>query len=192
VLEQQRATFEQLGCVVDDAVPDLTGADQVFLTLRAWMSAQTLGPILDAHRDLLKPEAIWQIEYGRRVSASALGEAMQQHTALLDRVRQFHERFPFLVCAVSPVPPFDASVTWPREVAGVPMDNYIAWMAAAYRVSLMMGPAMAVPAGFTSDGLPVGLQIVGRIRDDLGVLQLARAFEQATGLGRRRPPLAVD
>ncbi len=192
VLDRQRMTFEELGCEVEDAAPDLSDADDVFLTLRAWMSAQTLGPLLDSHRDLLKPEAIWQIELGRTVTAAALGTAMQRHAALLDRMRVFHERYPFLVCTVSQVPPFDASLTWPREVAGVPMDNYIAWMASAFRISLLLGPAAAVPAGFTDDGLPVGLQIVGRIRDDLGVLRLAAAFEQATGFGRRRPPLGAD
>lgn len=72
-------------------------------------------------------------------------------------------------------------------IEGVPMEHYIAWMRSAYYLSATFHPAVSVPAGFTADGLPVGLQIVGRHGDDLGVLQLAHAFEAATGVGKRRP-----
>lgn len=191
VLGAQRGTFESLGCVVEDAVPALQDADEVFLTLRAWMSAQTLGPLLDQHRALMKPEAIWQIEWGQRVSASELGLALRRHAELLERTRRFHERYAYIVCAASQVPPFDAGQTWPREVAGVEMEHYIAWMRSTYWVTTTLGPAASVPAGFTPEGLPVGIQLVGRPRDDGGVLALARAFEAATGFGARRPACAV-
>jgi amidase len=90
---------------------------------------------------------------------------------------------------VNQVPPFDAALDWPKEIDGVAMDGYIAWMRSAYWITVTFRPAISVPAGFTPEGLPVGIQIVGRHRDDLGVLQIAHAFEQATGFGRRRPPL---
>ena len=81
---------------------------------------------------------------------------------------------------------------WPEEIEGVKMENYIGWMKSAYRISVTCRPAASVPAGFTPEGLPVGIQIVGRYRDDFGVLQMAYAFEQATGFGQRRPALALS
>jgi len=92
------------------------------------------------------------------------------------------------VCAVNQVPPFDAMADWPHEIDGVKMEHYAAWMKSAYWISATLGPAISVPAGFTADGLPVGIQIVGRRGDDLGVLQLAHAFEKRTGFSSRRPP----
>ena len=140
----------------------------------------------------MKPEAIWQIERGLRVTATDVAEAMYRHTGLLAEMRRFHERYDVLVCAVNQVPPFDASLHWPDSVAGVPMEHYVAWMKSTYRISTTLQPALSVPAGFTADGLPVGIQIVGRMRDDLGVLRLGAAFAAATGVGRRHPPLAVN
>ena len=104
-------------------------------------------------------------------------------------MRRFQEQYEFLLCAVNQVPPFDASLHWPQEIEGVTMDNYIAWMKTACRITVTFCPALSVPAGFTAEGLPVGVQIVGRYRDDFGVLQIGYAFEQATGVGQRRPPL---
>jgi amidase len=190
VLAGQRQTFEALGCIVEEACPDLTFADEVFLTLRAFRSWTTLGPLLARHRAELKPEAISEIEAGARLTAADVGRAMVQHGELLERVRRFQERYPFFVCAVNQVPPFDATLHWPREIDGTPMDHYVAWMKSAYWITATFCPAISVPAGFTSDGLPVGVQIVGRHRDDAGLLVLAHAFEQATEFGRRRPAIA--
>jgi amidase len=190
VLEAQRETFADLGCIVENACPDLSGADEVFLTLRAWNYWHTLGPLLDQHRHEMKPEAVWQIELGKSLSGADVANAMARHGELMQRMRVFHEKYEFLLCAVNQVPPFDASLHWPREIDGVKMENYLSWMKSAYWISATFCPAISVPAGFTSDDLPVGIQIVGRYRDDLGVLQLAHAFEQATRFGGRRPQIA--
>ena len=88
--------------------------------------------------------------------------------------------------------PFPVEVEYPTEIAGARMANYIDWMKSCYYISVASHPAISVPAGFTPEGLPVGLQIVGRYRDDFGVLQLAHAFERATGTWKRRPPLAAE
>ena len=189
-LDQQRRIFDSLGCIVEEACPDLDGVDAVFHTLRAWRSAAVLGPLLANHRHEMKPEAIGEIEAGLRLSGGDVAEAIVQHGQLVDRVRRFQERYPFLVCAATQVPPFDASWAWPQAIDGVEMNHYIAWMKSAYWISATCRPAISVPAGFTSDDLPVGIQIVGRSHDDLGVLQLAHAFEHATGVGLRRPPNA--
>jgi amidase len=190
VLEGQRATFESLGCIVEEACPDLSGADDVFLPIRAWRAGAVLGPLLPAHRHLMKPDAIAEIERGLVIGRDTVDAAMRRHRELVDRFRQFQNKHEFLLCAVNQVPPFDAHLDWPKAIEGVAMGHYIEWMKSAYWISTTICPAMSVPAGFTDEGLPVGLQIVGRYRDDVGVLQIAYAFEQATGVGRRRPPLA--
>jgi len=188
VLEKQRQTFADLGCIVEDACPDFGDVDDIFLTLRKWASWNTHGALLAEHRAQIKPEAIWDIESGASLTGADIAHAIIRHGELLERIRKFQEKYEFLVCAVSQVPPFDASLDWPKSIEGVPMDNYVSWMKSAYWISATRRPAISVPAGFTAEGLPVGIQIVGRDRDDFGVLQIAHAFEQATGFGKRRPP----
>jgi amidase len=187
VLEAQRRVFEALGCIVEDVHPDLAAADEVFLTIRAFRSWSYYGSLLFSHRAALKPEAVEEIEAGAKITVAQLSRAMIRHGRLLEGMRRFQDDYPFVVTAVNQVPPFDASQHWPMEIEGVPMEHYIAWMKSAYWISATFNPAISVPAGFTAEDLPVGLQIVGRYRDDLGVLQLAHAFEQATQVGRRRP-----
>ncbi|HWH79392.1 MAG TPA: amidase family protein, partial [Candidatus Binatus sp.] len=121
-----------------------------------------------------------------------VAQAMEMHGQLMQRMRVFQEQYPFIVCAVNQLPPFDAKLDWPHEIDGVKMATYLDWMKSAYLITSTFCPAISVPAGFTDDGLPVGIQIVGRYRDDLGVLQLAHAFEQATGFGQRRPEVALN
>jgi amidase len=189
VLDAQRATFEALGCVVEDAHPDLTDADSIFLTLRGFRTAAVLGPLLPRHRNQLKPEAVEELESGLALTSADVARAMIQHGELLERVRRFQDTYEFIVCAVNQVPPFDAALDWPKSIEGVAMDHYVAWMKSAYWITVTFRPAISVPAGFTADGLPVGIQIVGRFRDDFGTLQLAYAFEQATDFGTRRPEI---
>jgi amidase len=190
VLRVRRATFEAMGCIVEDACPDLRDADAVFLTLRAFRTAAALGAVLDAHPGRLKPEAVAEIEAGRRLSGADVATAMMRHGQLLERMRRFEERFDVLACAVNQVPPFDARMDWPHDVAGVRMEHYVQWMQSAYWISATWRPAISVPAGFTPEGLPVGIQLVGRYRDDFALLQVAHAFEQATRVGAHRPAIA--
>jgi amidase len=192
VLEVQRKTFESLGFVVEEACPDLSDADSIFLTIRGFSFAASLGPLVIEYRDQMKLEAVWNVEFGLKLSSADIAQAMIQHGQLLERVRRFQEKYEFLLCAVNQVPPFDATLDWPKAVAGVPMNSYLEWMKSAYWITVTWRPAISVPAGFTSEGLPVGIQIVGRYREDLSVLQFAYAFEQATGFGRRRPAIAAS
>jgi amidase len=188
-LDRQRTTLEAMGCVVEDACPDLRDADSIFLTIRRWRSAAVYGGLLEARRPDMKPEAVEEIELGLSLTGADVARAMTLHGQLLERVRRFQDRFEFLACAVSQVPPFEVTWDWPKAIDGVVMDGYVAWMKSAYWMTTTFRPAASVPAGFTSDGLPVGLQIVGRHRDDRGVLEFAHAFEQATLFGRTRPML---
>ncbi len=189
VIDAERGTFERLGCVVEDAEPDMGGAADVFRVWRAWHFELCYGSLLDEHRELLKDTVIWNIEEGRRLSGPRLGESMRAWTALLDRVRRFFERYEFLVLPVSQVPPFDVDQPYVTEIDGVEMETYVDWMSSCAHISVLGLPAISVPCGFTEDGLPVGIQIVGRQHDDLGVLRLAHAFEQLNGAGLRRPPI---
>jgi amidase len=191
VLEQQRTTLEGLGCIVEDATPELAHADEIFLTLRALRSWITLGPLLGQHGQQMKPEAVAEIEAGSRLTGQQVAAALAGHGHLVERMRLFHEQHDFIACTVSQVAPFDARFDWPSSVAGVAMDHYIAWMKSAYWITVTWQPAIAVPAGFTAEGLPVGLQFVGRRLEDRRVLELGYAFEQATHAGRRRPPVVT-
>lgn len=190
VLESQRKTFVDLGCIVEGACPDLSGADDVFLTLRRWISAHKYAALLSGHRELMKPEAIEEVERGGRLSGAEVSRALARHAELLDAARRFFETFDYMACAVNQVPPFDADLDWPTSVDGIPMQSYTDWMKSAYWISVLCCPAISVPCGFSPDGLPVGIQLVGRRFDDRGVLELAHAFEQATGIARRHPVIS--
>ena len=190
VLEAQRATFESLGCHVVDGQPDLSGARDVFQVRRAWSFALRYGPLLTEHRHQMKDTVIWNTEEGLRLTATEVGEAESTRTALYHRMRQFLESHEFLVLPVTQVPPFDVTQPYVTEIEGVPLPTYIDWMRACSDITVTGHPAISVPGGFTEDGLPVGIQIVGRYADEWSVLQLAHAFEQATGFGKRRPPVA--
>jgi amidase len=190
VLEKQKPVFKNLGCIVEDAQPDFAGAVEAFETLRALTYLHRGGKLLKEHRDKLKDTVIWNTEQGLGKSAVDIARAEELRTALYHRMRVFLEKHEFLLCPVNQLPPFSVDLDWPREIAGVKMDNYLDWMKSCYFITITGHPAISVPAGFTAEGLPVGIQIVGRYRDDFGVLQLAHAFEQATQVWKRRPAIA--
>lgn len=183
--------FTDLGCAVEAACPRFAGAEEVFLTLRAWMFEVSYGPLIDAHPDQVKETIRWNAEQGRRLRGADVGRAEVLHTALHEEMREFFTSYDVLLLPVSQVPPFPIDLEYPTEVAGVAMETYLDWMRSAYLVSANGCPALSVPAGFTPGGLPVGLQIVGPHRADLSVLQIGHAFEQATGHWRQRPPVAT-
>jgi len=189
VLESARSAFEAIGCRTEPAFPDLSGAREAFFTLRARSYALRLGPVLDTDRDRIKATVVWNIEEGRRLTDEDVGRARASRDAIRARTGAFFDRVDYLAMPAVQVPPFDLDVEYPTEVAGVPMPTYIDWMASCWAVTVTGCPAISVPCGFTEDGLPVGLQIVGRSGDDLGVLRLAHAFERATRVGTRRPNL---
>lgn len=187
VIEGQRHAFESLGCLVEDCEPDLTGADEIFKVWRAWRFELAFGELLQTHRDKLKDTVIWNIQEGMKLTGPQIGAAERRRTELYHRVRKFMETYEFLILPVSQVPPFDVNERWLTEINGVKMDTYIDWMKSCYYITVTGLPAISVPCGFTPEGLPVGVQIVGRHQDDLGVLQLAHAFEQATHFWKQRP-----
>jgi amidase len=190
VLDPQRATFEALGCRIEDAAPDFTDARRIFQVQRALSFAARYGPLLAQHRHQMKDTVIWNVEEGLKLTAREIGEAEVQRARLYHRVREFMERHEFLLIPTVQVPPFDVTQPYVTEIDGVRLPTYIDWMRSCSDITVTGLPAISVPAGFTDDGLPVGLQIIGRHQDEWGVLQIAHAFEQATGFYRRRPALA--
>ncbi|MGW7269070.1 amidase [Streptomyces sp. NPDC054864] len=191
VLAPAAAAFAGLGCAVEEACPDLSGADEVFRTFRAWQFHLALGGLLKTEEDRMKPSLVRNIRQGAILTGVDLERATVLHGQLFHRVREFFERYDALVLPTSQVPPFVVDLEYPDKVDGVPMADYLDWMRSAYLVSATGSPALSVPAGFTPGGLPVGLQIVGPHRGDLRVLQIGHAFEQATRHGERRPEQGV-
>ena len=188
-VKAQRKVFESLGCIVEEAEPDLKEANECFSLWRHWSVELGFGDILEANADKLNEYVHWHVQEGRKLTGPQLSRAEAKRTELFQRMRQFMEKYEFFVLPVNQVLPFDVKTHYPTEIAGVKMENYIAWMKSAYYISTVGNPAMSVPCAFSESGLPVGIQIVGRHNDDWGVLQMAYAFEQATNIGKRRPPV---
>jgi amidase len=192
ITNAQRPIFESLGCIVEEAEPDFEGADQAFRTLRFWAQGLRVAALAEQHRALLKDTIQWEVEQSRRITASELGLAHMKHTGIYHRMRLFMERYEFFVLPVSQLPPFDVTRHYPREIEGTKMETYIDWMKSCYYISMTAAPAISVPCGFTAEGLPVGIQIVGRHREDFSLLQIAQAFELTrlgSADGRLLPPV---
>jgi amidase len=193
VLEKQRKVFADLGCIVEEAEPDFSGATECFETMRAVSFVQNYGELVRTRPKDIKDSIHWNVEQGLKLKPEQIARADGQRNALFHRMREFLDRYEFLLCPVNQVVPFPSEIEYPTQIDGVMLGNYLDWMKSCYYITITSHPAISVPAGFTGDAppLPVGLQIVGRYRDDFGVLQLAHAFEEETGAWRQRPPIAT-
>jgi len=189
VLASVGSVFEGLGASVEEACPDLSGADDVFGTLRAWIFDTNFSEISRRTPEKVKESIRWNADMGAKLTGADLARAEQQHTKLYERMVAFFERYDVLLAPTTQVLPFPVELEYPSEIGGVPQDNYLEWMRSCTIFSATGCPALSVPGGFTADGLPVGLQIVGAPRADRRVLEAGHAFEQATGFWRRRPEL---
>lgn len=188
VFRRSRSDFESLGCVVDEAAPDLEDASDVFQTLRAHIFAGSFAAIYESsQRDKLKDTVQWNIEKGLKQSGIEVARAEIAHTAIYRRVLAFFENWDFLVLPTTQVLPFNKDQDWVREIEGVRFENYLQWMEICSVVTVSGCPSISVPCGFSPEGLPVGLQIVGSPYKDLEVLKMARAFEAATGFAANMP-----
>jgi amidase len=190
VCNAARSVFASLGCDVVDADPDLDGVDELFQTRRAAGYAALLERDFKHGRAQLKDTVVWNVERGLALTAADLERAEVIQRALDERTEQFFAVHEFLVLPTVQVLPFAVETEWVRAIEGVPMRTYVDWMATCYAISCLGLPAISVPCGFSPEGLPVGLQIVGRRGRDLDVLELARAFEGVTRHAERRPALA--
>lgn len=196
ILDLTRAgldAFAGRGCAVEEAelAFEPERVFQAWIDLRSWRVAGKLGPLFEsaATRDKLKPAAIWEIERGRALPLARIEEASAVRSAFYRAMLRMFDRFDALVMPSAQIFPFDVTLDWPAEVAGRPMDTYHRWMETVVPASLLGLPAIALPAGFSPSGLPAGFQVIGRPRDDLGVLRLAKAYERATDWLARAPEL---
>jgi len=184
--------FESLGCTVEETMPDypVERVWQNWKILRAWQAGSALKGYYDdpVKRALMKPEAQFEVESGRKLSAYDIYDANVVRTAWYQAVRGFFERYDYLLLPSSQVFPFDATTDWPKTIAGRTMDTYHRWMEVMIPVTMASCPALSVPVGFNDRGLPMGLQIVGPNHGELSCLQLAHAYDQATGWVTKRPP----
>jgi amidase len=189
VVDSNRKVFEDLGCIVEEAELDFAGVDEAFPLLRYVGNHDRFAPLVKQRPEWVKDTIKYEVEQAERAGGAAIAHALTRQALMFNQSREFFERYAYFILPVTQVEPFDIDVPYPTAIAGTPMKTYIDWMRACWYVSFMSNPAISVPGGFSATGLPVGLQIVGRHRDELSVLQLAHAFEQATEYGKRRPPV---
>lgn len=179
--------FGAIGAAVEEACPDFTGALDAFQTLRATLVASALGELLPNQRNRIKPDIVWNIEKGLRLTADDVIRAERTRRALYHRVSAFFETYDLLVCPATPLAPFPVEINYPEVIAGVKSQTYIDWIGICFAVTLTSCPVVAIPAGFTAAGLPVGLQLIGKPRGEAALLGAAALFEQATGHDKRVP-----
>jgi amidase len=189
VLAASVPVFEELGASVEEDCPDLTGADEAFGTLRAWLFEAAHLEKSRRHPELVKESIRWNAEMGAKLSGPELARAEMAHTTLYERVVSFFDRYDVLLAPTTQVLPFPVELEYPTEIGGVQQENYLEWMRSCTLITPTGCPALSVPGGFTPDGLPVGLQVIAPPRADRRVLEVGHAFEQATRFGDRRPPL---
>ncbi|WP_049579543.1 amidase [Nocardiopsis sp. SBT366] len=189
VLEGRLRVFEEAGAIVEEAAPDLSGADEVFRATRALDFAAALGPVVRDLPELVKPEVVWNVEAGWALGAREIIAATAARTRLAAAVRAFHTRYDLLVSPAAQVEPFDARLRYPTAINGVESTTYLDWMRSACALSATGLPVLALPAGFTKSGLPVGFQLSVDHYRDVELLRYAKAFEDRTRCADRRPEL---
>lgn len=189
VLTRRLRVFEEAGASVEEAAPDLTDADEVFLTTRALNFATAFGPLVREYRDLIKPEVVWNVESGLALRTSQIIDATLARTRLAAAVRDFYSRYDLFVSPAAQVLPFDARSRYPSSINGMETAGYLDWMRSAWVLSATGLPILAVPAGFTGMGLPVGFQMAAGHYRDVELLRYTKAFEDRTRCVDQRPDI---
>jgi amidase len=179
--------FESMGAVVDDEVPDLSGAIEAFQTLRALLFATLRGELLARERARINPSIVWNIEKGLQLRVDEIITAERLRAAIFQRMTAFFEHHDLLCCPVVAVPPFPVEQAYPTRIGEQHLTSYIDWMFLTFVITLTGCPALSLPCGFTADGLPVGLQIIGPPQGDAAVLEAAALLERDTGLAALLP-----
>jgi amidase len=181
--EQALRRLDGLGCAVAPT-PLGTSPEQVWqtwLVWRRWVVAARIAPHLvkPANREFIKPEALWEHDQAQGLTGVQAMQASTSRSAFYQHMLALFERFDVLALPSAQVWPFDAGLRWPRHINGVEMDTYHRWMEVTIYATLAGLPAVSVPAGFNAEGLPIGLQLIGKPQGDAALLRLAHAYERA-------------
>ncbi len=187
ICERAAHRLAEAGVAVEEATPDFSPAHDCFRVLRAANFAAGLGPLLETHREALKPEIVWNVEEGLRLTGADIARAQGQRARMFNEAKRFFGTYDLLLCPATVVPPFPVEERYVTEVAGHVFDNYVEWLGIAYAATLVASPALSLPAGFTSGGLPVGLQMIAPTRGEHGLLSAARRLEEILDLAPRLP-----
>jgi amidase len=179
--------FAEAGAIVEEAHPDLREAHECFHVLRAFDFAITKAQLLRTRRDLLKPEVIWNIEEGLKLTIEQVERAEAQRVAMTARAVEFFKTYDLLLCPATIVPPFPIENRYVSECDGKKFDNYVEWLGIVYAITLVCCPALSLPCGFTRSGLPIGLQMVAKPRDEAGLLAGAKVLEDILGVRGTTP-----
>jgi len=179
--------FAEAGAIVEEAHPDLREAHECFHVLRAFDFAISKAELLRTKRDLLKPEVIWNIEEGLKLTVEQLARAEAQRIAMTNRTLEFFETYDLLLAPATIVAPFPVENRYVAECAGRKFDNYVEWLGIVYAITLVCCPALSLPCGFTASGLPVGLQMVAAPRGEAQLLAGARLLEDILGVRGTTP-----
>lgn len=179
--------FAEADVIVEEAHPDFSEAVACAHVLRAYDYVLTKGKLLKSHRDQLKPEVIWNIEEGLKLTLADIERAEAQRVTLMNRALAFFETYDLLLCPTTIVAPFPVEQRYLAECNGVQFDNYVGWLAIVSAITIACCPAMSIPCGFTREGLPVGLQIVAAPRGEARVLAGGKLLETVLGLGALTP-----
>jgi amidase len=181
--------FTGAGVTVEEAHPDFAEAHECFQVLRAHAFAMTLGAVLEKHRNMLKPEVVWNVELGLNLTSAQIRRAERQRAEMMARAARFFQIYDLLLCPTTVVAPFPIGEPYVSSVNDVRLETYIDWLAIAYAITLIGSPALSLPCGFTRDGLPVGLQMVAPPNADGFLLAAARILERELALNTDRPVL---
>ena len=182
ICEAAARRFSEFGAEVELACPDLRDTEEMFDILRAEQFAAGKQPLLESHRDQLKPEVIWNIEHGLAMKGETIGRAERMRGEMYNGLATFLQSYDYLLTPTVLTAPFDGDIRYLEEINGEKFQSYVSWLIMTFAFSALSVPAISIPCGFTAEGLPVGLQIVGRARDDAGVLAVAGLLEQVLGL----------
>ncbi|HXJ81701.1 MAG TPA: amidase [Candidatus Methylomirabilis sp.] len=185
-----RATrvFRSLGAKVESACPDFSEVNEIVLGTRGLSMVANYAHYLPQWKEHMQQGLVWNIQQGLALTPVEIARAETLRTNLWQRVRAFMETHDLLILPTVAVPPFPVELPYPTEINGKPLDNYTHWFFLTYGITLTGLPAISVPCGFTRSGLPVGLQIVGRRRQESAVLRAAAAFEAAAPWAHQLPP----
>jgi amidase len=179
--------FESLGAAVEEAHPDFSEAHDCFHVLRARSFAVSLKDHYDRHRHLLKPEIIWNIEQGLKLTSEDVIRAERQRRALFMRAVEFFQRYDLLLTPATILPPFPLEQRYVESLNGRRFSNYVEWLAIAYAITLVCCPALSLPCGWSGAGLPVGLQIAGPRLGEAAVLKAGFMLESVLGFSKSVP-----